>query len=466
MKEISIIYGNLDNAVEKKAIEVLSELLLEYTHEYPACFSYDDISVPSNSVKIHIGTKADNPEIRANIENELTHAEEYCIKVKDGNAYIAGFDGNGVLYGCIDFYNKYLLNLEYINDPDKFAVNPFENVLPDFEHSSYPSVKNRGLWTWGHVIYDYRSFIDNVVKLKLNTIIIWNDFLPVNSREMLDYAHSCGIRLLWGFAWGWDTDCSVFSPEVLINEAEKIADKYEREYAGAGGDGIYFQSFTELNTEVLNGFCIAEAVTRLVNKTAALIFEKNPELELQFGLHATSVKNQLSFIKNVDPRIRIVWENCGAFPFSYLPSDVSNFEDTMIFAERIATLRGDDDKFGAVTKGFVKLDWSKFKHLSGSVNIGRTSKTFKNNRIVRKSKDWKYVQAWWLSNADKAYSVVKSLADIKHGELSITPLVEDGMFEENIMYPVALFSEMLWDTDTELSKLMTEVALRDYVEFA
>ena len=40
------------------------------------------------------------------------------------------------------------------------------------------------------------------------------------------------------------------------------------------------------------------------------------------------------------------------------------------------------------------------------------------------------------------------------------------MFEENIMYPVALFSEMLWDTGANLSEMMTDVALRDYVDFA
>lgn len=44
-----------------------------------------------------------------------------------------------------------------------------ESPLPDFELNSRPAVKNRGIWTWGHVIYDYRSFIDNMVMLKLST---------------------------------------------------------------------------------------------------------------------------------------------------------------------------------------------------------------------------------------------------------------------------------------------------------
>ena len=55
---------------------------------------------------------------------------------------------------------------------------------------------------------------------------------------------------------------------------------------------------------------------------------------------------------------------------------------------------------------------------------------------------------------------------LKKGELVVSALVEDGMFEENIMYPVALFAEMLWDTDADIRELMSKVALRSDVCFA
>ena len=58
------------------------------------------------------------------------------------------------------------------------------------------------------------------------------------------------------------------------------------------------------------------------------------------------------------------------------------------------------------------------------------------------------------------------MSDAKGGDLYITPLVEDGMFEENIMFVVALFSEMMWDTKTPTSEMISEVALRSYVDFA
>ena len=62
--------------------------------------------------------------------------------------------------------------------------------------------------------------------------------------------------------------------------------------------------------------------------------------------------------------------------------------------------------------------------------------------------------------------MVKLFKDITKGNTSIYALVEDGMFEENIMYPVALFSEMLWDTDTDIKDMIHQVSLRDYVTFA
>ena len=60
----------------------------------------------------------------------------------------------------------------------------------------------------------------------------------------------------------------------------------------------------------------------------------------------------------------------------------------------------------------------------------------------------------------------RELCRLKDGEICLFALVEDGMFEENIMYPVALYSEMLWDCNGEVQNIVNEVALRSYVRFA
>ena len=133
---------------------------------------------------------------------------------------------------------------------------------------------------------------------------------------------------------------------------------------------------------------------------------------------------------------------------------------------KIACLRGEKDRFGVVTKGLVKLDWSQFEHLKGSQCIGVSSKAMKRDRIERKSRAWRYAQAGWLANADKAQQMIDEMIRLKAGEFSAFALVEDGMFEENIMYPVALYAEMLWEGNGDVKKQMHDVALRGYVCFA
>lgn len=466
MKKIAIVYGELKNDIQKRAVEELTSILLDYTYEYPVCIQYTESFNADTFRCIYIGTKENNPYIRQNSVSALCSPESYTISVKNNIAIIEGFDDAGTLYGVLDFYNKYIIMAEH-SYSGKYWVNLWKKEsIPDFEHTSSPSVKERGLWTWGHVIYDYRDYLHNMMKLKMNSVIIWNDFVPANAKDIVAYAHSCNIKVFWGYAWLWDVHCDGFDLEKLEGEPERIFEKYEAEYASAGGDGIYFQTFTELETDNINGVLIAEAASGFVNKTASLFYEKYPDMEIQFGLHATSVTKKLEFIKRVDPRIRIVWENCGAFPFAWLPTCIEDFPETKKFVQDIANLRGDNDCFGVVTKGLVMLDWSEFEHLQGSQCIGISSKSVKANRVERKSHIWKRIQAGWLINADKALEMVQEMRRLKEGNLSIFALVEDGMFEENILYPVALYSEMLWNCDEDIKKLMQEVALRTYVSFA
>ena len=465
MKKIAIVYGAYDTGVQKKAVEVLTEKLLDYTFEYPLCFRFGDDTDLNAYRCIYVGTKKNNAYIASVSDKELVHPEEYNITVKGDTVVIEGSDDSGVLYGCVDFFDRYIVKCEH-PDTDIYWKNPFEAELPEHEFGSYPAVKERGIWTWGHVIYDFRGFIDNMVKLKMNTLILWNDHPPVNARDMVAYAHDCGVKLIWGFAWFWDTRCNEIDIEAAYASSADILAKYEREYGSVGGDGIYFQSFTELNTETIGGKLIAEAVTGFVNKTAAGFFEKYPDMEIQFGLHATSVKDRLEYISNVDPRVRIVWENCGAFPFSYIPNDVDNYGETCDFVKRIAVLRGSDDRFGVVTKGLTKLCWPEFEHIQGPVNVGISSDMMKENRIIRKRRIWRYLQAGWLVNADKAYEMIRLMRGCKDGDMVSTALVEDGMFEAQVMYPVALYAEFLWDCDSDIKDIMHRVALRSYVDFA
>lgn len=463
MKSNVIVFGG-STGVFAQAVRKLSEIILEYTFTYPACVSAEECVINEKNRYFFIGTRENNAFL--NFGEKPEGREAYKIEIRDGNVYIEGSDAAGALYGAVDFYGKYLAYAESTHTSAPYLKNPFEEEFSDFSLSSSPAARDRGLWTWGHVIYDFRGYIDNMVRLKMNTLILWNDFAPANAKEMVAYAHENNVKVFWGFQWGWDTDCSKIDILNLKDYTGGIVDHYEKNYASVGGDGIYFQTCTELGFEKLNGVVIAEAVTEFVNHTANVLYEKYPELEIQFGLHATSVKEKLEYLRNTDPRIRIVWENCGDFPFDYLPENVKTFDKTCEFVEKIMRLRGEDEKFGVVLKGLTKLDWNAFEHQKGPYILGNGSERLMDNRILRKQPVWRFLQAWWLKNGDKALEMVRLMQKNTKRDIVVTALVEDGMFERNIYFPAALMGMMMWEKEMSFEEIMCEAGLNRFVVFA
>ena len=90
MKKIAIIYGEIGNGVQKKALAVLSELLLDYTVAYPYCFPYGAEEDLSEYRCIYIGTKGNNPYLAAHSKAVLSHREEYAICVENDTVMILG----------------------------------------------------------------------------------------------------------------------------------------------------------------------------------------------------------------------------------------------------------------------------------------------------------------------------------------------------------------------------------------
>lgn len=364
---------------------------------------------------------------------------------------IAGRADAGVLNGCADFCARYLGDIMW-RGKDIWAcrtlASPFSRALNPWRVSEAPVIRERGIWTWGHVIYDYRGFFENMARLRLNSVVIWNDVAPINAREVVEYAHSLGIKLIWGYSWGWGIHCKEilenYDSEALAEIKARVIEVYEREYKNTGCDGIYFQSFTELSVQSVNGICVAEAVTELVNDIAGALLAKYPSLELQFGLHATSVTDSLDVIARVDERVRIVWENCGAFPYCYHASDIEGAEKTWEFTERLVALRGENERFGAVFKGMLKLDWSEFEHFSEPYILGERSSRFIAERALQKERLWKIQTADWVKNAEYVRKTAEIIAESGR-DCVVQALVEDAMLESGIALPVAIYAQTLWN---------------------
>lgn len=387
--------------------------------------------------------------------------EGYSIKVSkpEGEVQrmeILAKDEINLLYAASDFKNIYLpyaRNAEG-RTPVYFTNKLFTEPMKEYELVTKPRIQNRGLWTWGYVIYDYKKYIDNMVTLKLNTLIIWNDYVPSNVNEVIDYAHENGVQMYLGFAWGWHSKCAESDSILHIDEVEKtVLNTYETQYQNLACDGIYFQSFTEVQDDTLNGVVVADAVTDFVNKTAGKLLQMNPQLKLIFGLHATSVKNKLDVIKKVDNRIMIMWEDAGAFPYQYLACDIDGFEETVALTRKIQNLR--EGAFGVVLKGVTCLDWFCFEHQKGEFVLGKTEPGVMRRKLEDKREMLKHVQAYWIRNAKYAHEMMKEFSE----ETMVTVLAEDCVFEECINYPVALYAQMMWDDNRSIQDIMTETAM-------
>ncbi len=444
MKRWKIVYEKYCRAVEK-----IYSSVQEYVSYTLVCDKNEDKDY--NMLFIKLDSTVDGFKI----DVKEADGENQSIEI------IAGDEIN-LLYAASDFKNIYLPYAKYKNCDnvyDFYHTKLFDDVLRPFSYTSRPRIRYRGLWTWGHTIYDYKKYIDNMVTLKMNTLIIWNDYVPVNINDVIEYAHENGVKIYLGFAWGWDTSCDKNNISDTSELTKSVVDKYKSEYADIGCDGIYFQSFTELSREDIDGINIAEAVTDFVNNTAREIYQIFPNLSLLFGLHATSVKNRLDVFKKLDSRISIIWEDMGAFPYHNSSDGTENFAETLKLNRKVQEMR--QGGFGAVLKGNYRLDWGNFEHQSGPYIMGVCDKKELKRRTDEIKPLLKKIQADWIINAKWAHELIKDFSE----DSMITVLAEDGMFEEILSYPVALYAQMMWDSSKSIEEIMHTVAQMPNVDF-
>lgn len=473
----AIVMGKYEG-IEKYAVNELYKVIQQYV---PYVLTVNNDNIESQKLKdynvIFIGTSTTNSYIAQFVNKGIIKPnmkkEEYTIKTCQSTfnteremIILAGADENGVLYAVRDFEHYYSDSSRYLGEHYYNPYKPFIEKMPEYEVNSSPAVENRGLWTWGHVIYDYKRYLDNMSKWKMNIITIWNDFAPLNAKDVVDYAHSRGIKVVWGFSWCWGEKVNPTAVKELEKWSDRVISTYEEQYAGLGGDGIYFQTFTETKDTLIEGISIAELVTNWVNNITGKLLEKHPDLWVQFGLHATSVMNEFKTIRKIDPRINITWEDTGSFPFFYDAKETGQFPETYDFTSKISELRGNDEDFGIVLKGLTVLNWTAFEHQKGIFILGESNDMFRRDRVQDKLFFWRYAQAYWIKNLKHTLDIIKMIASKDIKKLSVMALVEDGMWEEHLWYPVALFAESLWNPYEEVDELVKKVSLTKDAYFA
>lgn len=453
-----LIYTDYKGPV-KKAVELIYKemgaLILRdngvYTFHTLACKQTNEL--PKNKNAVVVGCYSDSEILKTFIKPDEIPEDGYVVKVM-GNpknrkyklVLITAVNPREVFYGAVDFVDDYFSQAAHKRADLTFFNEIFWHELPDYYNASSPAVKKRNVFTWGHPIDDFRKYIDNIARLKFNELIIWNDFVPLNAVDVVNYAHEYNIKVIWGYAWGWQRGLATLDLNFLKELPDKLVKKYIDEYSHTGADGIYFQSVTELQEEYINGKLIAKEVAELVNITSDKLLKLYPDLLIQFGLHASSVKNKLEYIKTVDKRIDIIWEDCGAFPYSYTPyvTDEKEFSDSVKFTDDMLSLRNKETD-GVLFKGVLKMDWDgiHFVHQEGHYVLGETSDLTQRDDTEMIKPLWKDFQNGWLKDGEYAYKMANAVLDSsKNASIGVA-----GQLTNGIWFPVALLSQILWDCD-------------------
>ena len=477
-----IVYGQYQG-VEKTAVNELYRLVQRWTPYVVTVEAAERFSPEAwEGHVLYIGTLEDNCHLAGLADQGLfrpeSRREGYALKVMDAPrgggkklAVLQGADGPGVLWAVRDFLHLYLQERRYDGYLYYNRFTPFVESMPDFERRSAPKVENRGLWSWGHVIYDYKGYIDNMSRWKLNCLIVWNDFAPLNAGEVVEYAHSRGVKVVWGFSWCWGEPVDPNSPEELEKWTRRAYETYRDQYSHLGGDGIYFQTFTETADTRIGGRSIAQLACLWVNTISRRLLEAYPDLWIQFGVHASSIKGEWASFREIDPRISIVWEDVGdrpggCFPYAYDPRNQENFAAAKDYTAGLLALRGEKEDYGAVLKGFTVLNWERFEHQKGPFVMGEADPVFIRQRTEEKAYLWKFALPYWQENAGRLQEYLRLVADAPIARRTVTALVEDGLWEAASWYPAVLLAELLWDWDRDLKELITALTHCEDVRMA
>lgn len=374
-------------------------------------------------------------------------------------------EDEGILHAVISFLDDYIPKYAPFVGSNLMPDQIFDTPLTECAYSEVPDNKRRCIFTWGHSFNSYRNYIENMARMRFNELILWNDYIPININDIIDYAHSFGIKVVLGYSWGWKeigNKTLEITDEKIENVKNIAISEYINGYSKIKCDGIYFQSFTERQEESVGGRLISSIVVDMVNDIANRIWEISPDLRIIFGLHATSVRNRLAEIAKVDPRMEIMWEDCGEFPFSYAScvKDMDEYNKTLDFVKEILELRGGRG-VGFLFKGVMMLDWTKVVRQSGPYVMGENSeKIAYHDKMIRK-KAWKAYASAWMVSGKYALDMVRHIKKYKLGEVDIGIA---GTFDGGLYLPVALCAEMYRNCDDSFDEILKRTAQRDCID--
>lgn len=406
-----------------------------------------------------LATRQSSAGIRAAVKESEVPRNGYFVKAFHDRGtnvvIIAGDRPVDVLYGVVDFVEDGMPALSDRGNGDglSYRSHVFDGApLRSYVSRRVPKTKIRSIFTWGHVIDDYNRYFREVARLKLNRVILWNDFAPLNARQVVECAHSWGIDVFWGFPWGWDTDCKEKGMADLELLAETVLADWREKWKPIPGDGIYFQTFTEHSDRHVAGEPVAARAVRLVNKIAGRMLAERADLQIVFGLHATSVASDLDVISKVDSRLCILWEDCGGFPHHWGFPSRPESEDALVRA-----ILGKTRNASFALKCQLLQDWTHWEHQAGPYLLGCAGETaLAHDRRIAAPLLEAY-NARWIADGERAHRLVRFLQAAPEATKELNVVAE---YNPPFEFQTAVLAEFMWNADEDYAVIRDRVLKR------
>ena len=134
--------------------------------------------------------------------------------------------------------------------------------------------------------------------------------------------------------------------------------------------------------------------------------------------------------------------------------------ETLAYSKKLATLRTGTE-FAIVPKGWSNLDWwTEFDHHETFL-LGVRHPGYIRGRCRQRQPYWDKINASWLKNYPQAVHFYREMLDCRPPKITVTGLIEDGIFEERIQLSIAIFCETLWNPRREPEDIL-QLALSPY----
>ena len=414
---------------------------------------------------IVVGVPSENATLRRYLRSgggtELVPSGGYLIRTLNENGrnivLLAGDTPPAVLWATFDFLDVVAPQLEVplASQHGRYAGTFFRaGKIPAYECRRQPQTPVRSIFSWGHVVDDFNATFRELARARFNRAILWNDQQVVNAREVVECAHSWGVKVFWGFSWGWTLSGKDGNGLDFGKLADDIVGEWRRVWKPMGGDGIYFQSFTETNKDEIGGRSIPEAVTELVNAVSKRIRAESPGTEIVFGLHSNSMKREgaAAAIAKVDPSLEILWENCGGFPFWEANGKVRP-PDTA-FCDKILAL---NPLVGLAWKAQLRIDWKHYVPPAGPFMLGCAGeRLLARDRAVTEPRMAAFDEDWIL-NGSLAHGFMRHIRAAGHPPKELNAVAE---YNPPFGFATHCQAELFWNSDDSWDEIAKRARMR------